>query len=113
LEFIALKSRFRPHVLAAARKAVLVSVVMISGCGPTLYSANVHKASKRVESARHAHAAEHAPFEYYYAVENLEKAREEAGHASYQSAIEYARVAKEYGEKARDLARRRMREMGR
>jgi hypothetical protein len=108
-----LKSRFRPNFFTSARAAILMSVVVMSGCGPTLYSANVHKAHKTVESARHAHAAEHAPFEYHFAVEHLEKAREEAGHASYQSAIEYAKVAKEYGEKARDLARRRMREMGR
>jgi hypothetical protein len=103
----------RSHLLTSARWAVLVSVVSVSGCGPTLYSVNVHKAHKQVESARHAHAAEHAPYEWHFALEHLEKAREEAGHASYQSAIEYARVAREYGEKARDLARRRMREMGR
>jgi hypothetical protein len=110
---IPLKSRFRPNLLTVAQGAILVSVVSISGCGPTIYSANAHKASKAVESARHAHAAEHAPFEYHFAVEHLDKAREEAGHAGYQSAIEYARVAREYGEKARELARRRMREMGR
>lgn len=108
-----MKPCFLHHFFPSARAALLVGAVLVTGCGPTLYSANAHKAAKRVEAARHAKAAEHAPFEYYYAVENLEKAREEAGHASYQSAIEYARIAKEFGEKARELARRRMREMGR
>ena len=39
--------------------------------------------------------------------------REEAAEASYQDAIRHAGVAEEYGVKARDLARRRLREMGR
>lgn len=108
-----MKTRPHPRVLAAARWVGLVCVLAFTGCGPTIYAANVNKASKRVESARHAEAAEHAPFEYHFAVAHLEKAREAAGYASYQSAIEYARVAREYGEKARDIARRRLREMGR
>lgn len=113
LELIPLKLRFRLHVPSLAKTAVLASVVLTSGCGPTIYATNVHKAAKAVEAARHAQAPEHAPFEYHFAVEHLEKAREEAGHASYQSAIEYARVAREFGQKARDLARRRLEEMGR
>ncbi|NOY90891.1 MAG: DUF4398 domain-containing protein [Deltaproteobacteria bacterium] len=83
------------------------------GCGPTLYTAHILPASRMVEQAEEAGAAEHAPYEYYYALEHLKKAREEAGEAAYQDATAFARLAEEYGVKARDLSRRRMREMGR
>jgi hypothetical protein len=66
-----------------------------------------------VEQAKEADAEEHAPYEYHYARVHLEKAREEAAEASYEDAIRFAETAEEYGKKARDLSRRRMREMGR
>jgi len=83
------------------------------GCGTTLYTAHILPASRMVEQAEEAGAAENAPYEYYYALEHLKKAREEAGEAAYQDATAFARIAEEYGVKARDLSRRRMREMGR
>jgi hypothetical protein len=88
-------------------------MLVLCGCGPTLYTVHILPASRRVEEAREAGAPEHAPYEYYYALENLRKAREESGEASYQDAIRFAERAEEFGVKARDLARRRMREMGR
>ncbi len=92
--------------------AALLSLIVF-GCGPTLYAVNAGGASGVVEEAAAARAAEHAPYEYFYAVEHLKKAREEAAEANYQDAIHFASIAEEYGTKARDLARRRMREMGR
>jgi len=92
--------------------ALLVASLLV-GCGPALYTVNVMPASRVVEQAREAGAAEHAPYEYFYAEAHLKKAREEAAEASYQDAISHAQTAEEYGTKARDLARRRMREMGR
>ena len=92
--------------------AALLSLI-IFGCGPTLYAVNAGSASGVIEEARHAGAPEHAPYEYYYAAEHLQKAREEAAEANYEDAVRFAGVAEEYGTKARDLARRRMREMGR
>ena len=77
------------------------------------YTIHILPAALAVEQAREADAAEHAPYEFYYAREHLRKAREEAAEASYQDAGRFARVAEEFGVKARDLARRRMREMGR
>jgi hypothetical protein len=92
---------------------LFLSGLSASGCGATLYTVNIAPASRMVEQAGEANADEHAPYEYYYAAEHLRKAREEAAEASYQDAMRFAAVAEEYGLKARDLARRRMREMGR
>ena len=86
---------------------------LVLGCGPTFYTVHILPAARAVEEAREADAAEHAPYEYHYADAHLRKAREEAAEASYQDAIRYAEQAEEYGTKARDLARRRMRELGR
>lgn len=91
----------------------LLSALLFSGCGPTIYTSNVLSASRSVEAARHVDAATHAPYEYYFAEEHLKKAREEASEANYEAAIIYARVAKEYSEKARERARAQLRESGR
>ena len=92
--------------------ATLTGIVLVA-CGPMDYTIHILPAALAVEQAREADAAEHAPYEFYYAREHLRKAREEAAEASYQDAGRFARVAEEFGVKARDLARRRMREMGR
>lgn len=102
-----IKARSAPLLIS------LLTALLFSGCGPTIYTSNVLSASRSVEAARHVDAATHAPYEYYYAEEHLKKAREEASESNYEAAIEYARVAKEYSEKARDRARAQMRESGR
>ena len=83
------------------------------GCGPSLYTFNVIPAAQAVEQAAQANAAEHAPYEYFTARSYLDKAREEAAEANYQDAIRFAERANEMGTTARDMARRRMRELGR
>ncbi|MFW6050496.1 MAG: DUF4398 domain-containing protein [Myxococcota bacterium] len=93
----------------------LIPLVLLAGagCGPVIHTVNVVPASRAVEQAREARAAEHAPYEYYYAKAHLEEARDEASEAHYEDSIRFAETAEEYGVKARDLARRRFREMGR
>lgn len=54
-----------------------------------------------------------APYEYYSAVEYLRKAREEVGYSDYEAALEYAREARTFASKARDIALNRNRERGR
>ncbi|HJK99785.1 MAG TPA: DUF4398 domain-containing protein [Polyangiaceae bacterium LLY-WYZ-15_(1-7)] len=106
----------QPHPRSRTRLPRWLAVLLwtlFAGCGPTIYTVHVLPASRVVEQAEEAGAAEHAPYEYHYAAEHLKKAREEAAEASYQDAIRHAGVAEEYGVKARDLARRRLREMGR
>lgn len=78
-----------------------------------MYTVNMLPASRAVEEAAEAHAAENAPYEYYYAKAHLDEAEQEASQANYQDAVRYAKTAEKYGKKARDLARRRFREMGR
>lgn len=89
------------------------AAALLAACGPTLYTFNIIPASSAVEQAAQAQAAEHAPYEYFTARSYLDKAREEAAEANYQDAIHFAERASEFGTKALDLSRRRMREMGR
>ena len=93
--------------------AVAAILTMFAACGPSLYTFNIVPASQAVEQAREANAAEHAPYEYFYAQSYLDKARDEAAEANYQDTVHFAERANEFGTKARDLARRRMREQGR
>jgi hypothetical protein len=92
---------------------LLIAMVALSGCGPTMYLVNIAGAASSVEEAREVGAPTQAPYEYYLAESHLEKAREEAAEANYQDAIRFANVAEENAVKARDLARRHMRETGR
>ncbi len=54
-----------------------------------------------------------APYEYYSALEYLRKAREEVGFSDYEAAVEFAREARKFAKKARDIALNRNRERGR
>jgi len=101
------------RIRSLAPFALVAALVTLGGCGPALYTINIMPGARAVEQAREAGAPEHAPYEYYYAEAHLSKAREEAAEASYQDAVRYAEIAEEFGTKGRDLARRRLREMGR
>jgi len=92
---------------------VVAAFVTLAGCGPVEYTAVILDASQAMAEARAADAHINAPYEYYYAKEHIHKAREEAGYADYQAAIELGRTAEEYATKARDIARNRRRELGR
>lgn len=97
------------------RFLALVAVVSATatGCGPTLYMANSGRAGRELERARAANADTLAPYEFYYAEAMYSKAREDAGEAAYQDAIQYARLAEESAQQAVDRARAAMREQGR
>jgi predicted Zn-dependent protease len=85
--------------------ALLVLLGAMPGCGGVLYTANVLGANAALEEARLADAERLAPYEYYYARSCVEKAREEAGDAEYQHAIELADTARDHALRARDRAR--------
>jgi len=108
-------SSLRTHllVMSAVVAGCVVAGCVAVGCGPTIYTINIMPAARAVEQAREAQAPEHAPYEYYYAEAHLRAARQESAEASYEDAIRYAGVAEEFGTKALDIARRRMRELGR
>ena len=86
--------------------ALIAALLCASGCGPVLYMVNLSSAQHAVEEARQENAARLAPYEFHYAAEHLRKAEEFAATAEYQDALDMARVAEEYGDRARDLARR-------
>ncbi len=84
-----------------------------ASCGPIGYVVEINGAAEAVESARQVNASRYAPYEYHYAMEHLGKARQFAAEAEYQAAMDMAGVAEEYGNRARDIARRRHQESGR
>jgi Domain of unknown function (DUF4398) len=86
--------------------ALLASLTaLVSGCGPIEYINQVGvKAAGAVSAAKLAQADRYAPYEYTAAEEYLHKAREEAGYAEYQDAIEFGRKAEELANKGRAIA---------
>ena len=89
--------------------ALLPIVASVSGCGPVEYINQVgNKAASAVSAAKLAQSERYAPYEYTAAEEYLHKAREEAGHAEYQDAIEYGRKAEELANRARAITVERM-----
>lgn len=93
--------------------SLVLVVVFVSGCGPLIYAGNITPASRAIERAREAGAELYAPYEFHLAQAHLHKAREEAGEASYQDAIDYARIAEEQADAALEITRERARELGR
>ena len=82
-----------------------MALALLSGCGPIEYINQVgNKAASAVSAAKLAQADRYAPYEYTAAEEYLHKAREEAGHAEYQDAIEYGRRSEDLANRARAIA---------
>lgn len=98
---------------SAMRIGLAALALSLCQCGPVLYTSAINDASQLVEEARQAGAEGQAPYEFYMAHEHLQKAREFAGEAEYQNALDMAAVAEENARQARDISRRRMRESGR
>lgn len=96
-----------------ALSIMVLGACATSACGPIGYVVGINGAAQAVEEARAVDATHYAPYEYHYAVANLDKAREFAAEAEYQNAMDMASLAEEYGNRARDLARRRHQESGR
>src|SRR5450432_1226363 len=103
--------RHQRDLPAGARKLEAVAALMLvaalgaSGCGPIEYINQVSvKAAGAVSAAKLAQADRYAPYEYTAAEEYLHKAREEAGYAEYEDAIEFGRRAEELADKGRAIA---------
>jgi hypothetical protein len=90
-----------------------LSSTSISGCGPIEYINQVSvKAASAVSAAKLAQADRYAPYEYTAAEEYLHKAREEAGYAEYEDAIEFGRRAEELANKGRAISVARLSQGG-
>jgi hypothetical protein len=83
-----------------------VGTLSVSGCGNTLYAMSVTRASDELARAEQLEAAEKAPYEYYYALEHLRKARSEAARADYGDALVLAEAAYEHARRAIQVAQR-------
>lgn len=73
----------------------------LSACGPIISTSALHDAAEAVDKARTVNAQTLAIYEFTSAEAYLEKAREEWGYSDYQHAIEYARRALEFADRAR------------
>jgi hypothetical protein len=85
----------------------LVCLVAAAGCGPVAYATAASRAEALLEAAQEAHAERHAPYEYQAAEAYLDKAREEAGEAAYEEAVNLAARSEASSQKAIDAASRR------
>ena len=100
----------RRRGVAALRRGALSALLLLTlsaGCGPTILTIHATPATRRLAQAEEAGAAELAPYEYYFARENLRQAREAESAARWQDAIKYAEFAEEYAQRALNLARER------
>lgn len=83
-----------------------MTAVVLNGCGNALYATRVLRASDEVARAEQLDAAREAPYEYFYAVEHLRKARSEAVEGDYSDAAELAETAYRYASQAIQRAQR-------
>lgn len=91
------------------RRSVVLSCVVgvsSSACGNALYSMRILRASNEVVRAEQLDAATEAPYEYFYAVEHLRKARSEAAAADFSDAAALAEIAYRYAGQAIQRAQR-------
>ena len=101
-----------------ARWPALILAVILTGwssvgCGNTLYAVQANSAASKLEEARELGAEQYAPYEYFYAKEQLKKAQSEAAEADYSDAVDLAGASEEYADKAIRLAREAHRGAGR
>jgi len=80
-----------PRVRCVA--VVVLVVTMAAGCGPITYLGEIRRASDAVEAARAVHADHYAPYWWTRATQYLHKAREVAGHADFQAANRFGKLA--------------------
>jgi hypothetical protein len=82
-------------------RVATVLVLLAAACGPIEYASDVARhANDAVDAAREANAERYAPYWYTRAVEYLHEARELAGHADFQAANRFGRLARESAQHA-------------
>ncbi len=86
------------------RAGLFLSILAgLTGCGPITSTTTIAKATVALDAAEGASAEKYAVYEYMSAREYLRKAKEEEGHSDFQAAIDLAKKAIEFAEKAREL----------
>lgn len=90
--------------------AALLTATLSAACGPVTATTTIADAVVSIEAARSASADRYAVYELTRAEYTLRKAREEEGFSDYQAAIDFARAAREFGDRARVRATARAQE---
>jgi Domain of unknown function (DUF4398) len=93
-------------VLVLGVAVLACGLVLATGCGNAIYVTRITQASDEVARAEQLGAATRAPYEYYFALEHLRKARTEAMEADYGDAIALAQAAYDYASRAVQVAQR-------
>ncbi len=89
----------------------MLLVFAAAACGPASYIYTVtNKASRALAEAKAEDAEKRAPFEYWSATTYLRMAREKAGEADWELAVDYGQRAAKMGRAASRVARQRARE---
>jgi hypothetical protein len=87
-------------------QALALGFLLPLGCGPIVYVKDVSpRAAAALDQARVDQAERSAPYEYTKATLYYDKAREEAGHAYYQNAVDWGRRSQDCSRRASALAR--------
>ena len=82
----------------------LLSLIILGACGPLGAHSSIAKAHIALEAAEAANAERYAVYEYRSAQLYIRKAKEEEGYSSFQEAIDFAKKATEFANKARGRA---------
>jgi hypothetical protein len=87
--------------------ALALGIVVPLGCGPIQYLSRVSsRAASALAQAGQEGAEQKAPYEYAKAVEYYHKAREDAAHSDFQTALDWGRRSEDCSRKAIERARR-------
>ena len=81
--------------------ALALGIVVPLGCGPVEYLTRVSaRAASALAQAEGEGAEQKAPYEYAKAVEYYNKARQDAAHSYYQTAIDWGRRSEDCSRRA-------------
>jgi len=87
-------------------RALALGFLLFLGCGPIVYMRDVSpRAAAALNQAKADQAEQYAPYEYTKASLYYDKAREEAGHAYFQNAVDWGRRSQNCSIRASALAR--------
>ena len=87
-------------------RALALGIPLLLGCGPIVYIRDVSpRTAAALNQAKADQAERYAPYEYTKASLYYDKAREEAGHAYYQNAVDWGRRSQDCSRRASALAR--------
>jgi hypothetical protein len=82
-----------------------LAFLCLAGCGSGWYALRASEAESELRQAEQAGAVQHAPYDYYFSLEHLRKARAEAADADYGDAVALAETARDSARRAFERAR--------